>query len=178
MSVVWRRPSPLTTAGPRFARHGASVLWNYPSRPSICPWSSSVPVFVAGGVQNVMWVVQRFSVVLATWSVQFRLSLLIFSMISHTFFSALNLRPGKMFSLSSEGDTMFDFLFLWGGIHGNAMNEVEVMIDFFDFVAVSESGFVLVLSELVVHNLGLHRFMLCPTLRLAWLSSCSISWSS
>ena len=47
------------------------------------------------------------------------------------------------------------------------MTEVEVMIDFFDFVAVSESGYVLVLSELVVHNLGLHR----STLRLAWLSS-------
>ena len=83
-----------------------------------------------------------------------------------------------MLSLSSEGDTMFDFLFLCGGIHGNAMTEVEVMIDFFDFVAVSESGYVLVLSELVLHNLGLHRFMLCPTLRLAWLSSCGISWSS
>ena len=55
------------------------------------------------------------------------------------------------------------------------MTEVEVMIDFFDFVAVSESGYVLVLNELVVHNLGLHRFMPCPTLRLAWLSSCSIS---
>ena len=56
------------------------------------------------------------------------------------------------------------------------MTEVEVMIDF--FVAVSESGYVLVLSELVLHTLGLHRFMLCTTLRLAWLSSCSISWSS
>ena len=35
MSVVRRRPSPLTFTGRRFARRVASVLWNHPSRPSI-----------------------------------------------------------------------------------------------------------------------------------------------
>ena len=47
MSVVWCRPSPLTSTGPRFVRHGASALGNYLSRLSISslvfPGSLCVP---------------------------------------------------------------------------------------------------------------------------------------
>ena len=52
--------------GPRFAQHDGSVLQNFLNRPSmsslvylgsLCPW----------GVQNVMRVVQRLSVILATY---------------------------------------------------------------------------------------------------------------
>ena len=35
VSVVWRRPSPLTSTGARFARHGTSVLGNSLNRLSI-----------------------------------------------------------------------------------------------------------------------------------------------
>ena len=49
----------------------------------------------------------------------------------------------------------FDLLFFRGRIHGDALTKVDVMIDFFDFIAVDSTGFLYVLSELVVHNLGL-----------------------
>ena len=47
----------------------------------------------------------------------------------------------------------FDLLFFRGRIHGDALTKVDVMIDFFDFIAVDSTGYVL--SELVVHSLGL-----------------------
>jgi len=58
-------------------------------------------------------------------------------------------------SLQSEGDTTFDLLFLRGGIDGEVLTEVDVMIDFVDFVTNDGGGFFYVFSELVVHNLGL-----------------------
>ena len=72
----------------------------------------------------------------------------------------------------------FDILLFRGRIHGDALTKVDVMIDFFDFFAVDSTGFFYVLSELVVIALVFFRFILSPTSRLAWLSSCSISWSS
>ena len=50
----------------------------------------------------------------------------------------------------------FDLLFFRGRIHGDALTKVDVMIDFFDFIAVDSTGYVL--SELVVHSLGLFFF--------------------
>lgn len=58
----------------------------------------------------------------------------------------------------------------------NPSTEVDVMIDFVDFVAVDGGGFLYLFSELVVHNLGFFRFMLSLTSRVAWLSFWSISW--
>lgn len=66
MSLVGRRPFTLTSTGSRFARHDASVLWNYPSRSSISFLVCFGPC-VSQSVQNVMRAFQRWSVLLATW---------------------------------------------------------------------------------------------------------------
>ena len=49
-------------------------------------------------------------------------------------------------SLQSGVYTAFDLLFLLGGIHGDALTEVDITIDFFDFIAVDGSGFFYVLG--------------------------------
>ena len=56
--------------------------------------------------------------------------------------------------LPFKGDTMFDLLFLWGGIHGDVLTEVDVMINFSYFTAVDGGGFFYALSELALYNLG------------------------
>ena len=49
--------------------------------------------------------------------------------------------------MQSEVYTAFDLLFLLGGIHGDhALTEVDVMVNFFDFIAVDGSGFFYVLG--------------------------------
>ena len=80
MSVIGRRPSPLTSSEPRFARHDANLFGNYQSRPSIpslvflgslCvpltwghikyrPSEVNNPIVISNPISNLQYVVLRY----------------------------------------------------------------------------------------------------------------------
>jgi len=83
-------------------------------------------------------------------------------------------------SLLSVADTTFDLLLLRCGIHGDASNEADVMIDFFDFVVVDGGGFLYVFfGELVslacvsseTHNLQVVFLFVFSTERRLWFQA-------
>ena len=75
-------------------------------------------------------------------------------------------------SSPSEGDTTFDLMFLRIGIHGDALT-VRCNVRLSMVVGSSTSS-----ANSLYITLVFFRFLLSPTSRLAWLSLCSISWSS
>ena len=80
MSVIGRRPSPLTSSEPRFARHDANLFGNYQSRPSISslvflgslcvpltwghikyrPSEVNNPIVISNPISNLQYVVLRY----------------------------------------------------------------------------------------------------------------------
>jgi len=101
MSVVEHRPSPLSSTGLCFTRHGASVtkLSKSSLHAPSCPWSVSVPCIFPERVERNMRVVQRLSVLQATWSALFHWSLCIVFLISRALVFLIEHKTRKLIFL-------------------------------------------------------------------------------